>query len=106
MVQCGVSTINAGRGGLSAEFPGGVEPMKFLTLADWTGLVETELFAATYKSYGLATVRYAVFDLAFGVAEFALDAAHVFRFKVAKSAPVCIVCHGLPREQFFNGGPE
>jgi hypothetical protein len=25
------------------------EPMKFLTLADWTGLVETELFAQTYK---------------------------------------------------------
>jgi hypothetical protein len=32
--------------------------MKFLTLADWTGMVETELFAQTYKSYGLATVRY------------------------------------------------
>ena len=31
------------------------EPMKFLTLADWTGMVETELFAHTYKSYGLAT---------------------------------------------------
>lgn len=27
------------------------EPMKFLTLADWTGMVETELFAQTYKSY-------------------------------------------------------
>ena len=26
------------------------EPMKFLTLADWTGMVETELFAQTYKS--------------------------------------------------------
>src|SRR5215470_2324968 len=25
------------------------EPMKFLTLADWTGMVETELFAKTYK---------------------------------------------------------
>jgi DNA polymerase III alpha subunit len=33
------------------------EPMKFLTLADWTGMVETELFASTYRSYGLATVR-------------------------------------------------
>jgi len=27
------------------------EPMKFLTLADWTGVVETELFAQTYRSY-------------------------------------------------------
>jgi len=35
-----------------------VEPMKFLSLADWTGIIETELFAKTYKSYGLATVRY------------------------------------------------
>jgi DNA polymerase III alpha subunit len=29
------------------------EPMKFLTLADWTGIVQTELFAPTYRSYGL-----------------------------------------------------
>jgi DNA polymerase III alpha subunit len=27
------------------------EPMKFLTLADWTDMVETELFAQTYRSY-------------------------------------------------------
>lgn len=39
------------------------EPMKFLSLADWTGIVETELFAPTYRSYGLATVRYAVLEI-------------------------------------------
>jgi error-prone DNA polymerase len=39
------------------------EPMKFLTLADWTGMVETELFAQTYKSYGLATVRFPVLEV-------------------------------------------
>jgi DNA polymerase III alpha subunit len=39
------------------------EPMKFLTLADWTGIVETELFGQTYKSYGLATVRYPVLEV-------------------------------------------
>lgn len=39
------------------------EPMKFLTLADWTGMVETELFAQTYKNYGLATVRYPVLEV-------------------------------------------
>jgi error-prone DNA polymerase len=39
------------------------EPMKFLTLADWAGIVETELFAQTYKSYGLATVRYPVLEV-------------------------------------------
>jgi error-prone DNA polymerase len=39
------------------------EPMKFLTLADRTGIVETELFASTYRSYGLATVRYPVLEV-------------------------------------------
>jgi DNA-directed DNA polymerase III PolC len=39
------------------------EPMKFLTLADWTGMVETELFASTYRSYGLATIRYPVLEV-------------------------------------------
>ena len=39
------------------------EPMKFLSLADWTGIIETELFAQTYKSYGLATVRYPVLEI-------------------------------------------
>ena len=39
------------------------EPMKFLSLADWTGIVETELFAQTYKTYGLATVRYPVLEV-------------------------------------------
>ncbi len=39
------------------------EPMKFLTLADKTGIVETELFASTYRSYGLATVRYPVLEV-------------------------------------------
>jgi len=32
-------------------------------LADWTGIVETELFADTYRSYGLATVRYPVLEI-------------------------------------------
>ena len=39
------------------------EPMKFLTLADWSGVVETELFAKTYKSYGLSTIRYRVLEI-------------------------------------------
>jgi DNA polymerase III alpha subunit/nucleotidyltransferase/DNA polymerase involved in DNA repair len=39
------------------------EPMKFLTIADRTGMVETELFARTYRSYGLNTVRYRVLEI-------------------------------------------
>jgi DNA polymerase-3 subunit alpha len=40
------------------------EPMKFMTLADRTGMVETDLFAKTYRSYGLATARYPVLEVA------------------------------------------
>ena len=39
------------------------EYMKFLTLADWTGMVEAELFAASYKSHGLSTVRHPVLEI-------------------------------------------
>jgi hypothetical protein len=37
--------------------------MKFLSLADWKGIIETELFSKTYRSYGLATVRYPVLEI-------------------------------------------
>lgn len=37
--------------------------MKFLTLADRTGMVETEMFSKTYCTYGLATVRYPVLEV-------------------------------------------
>jgi hypothetical protein len=30
---------------------------------DWTGIVQTELFAPTYRSYGLATIRYPVLEV-------------------------------------------
>lgn len=35
----------------------------FASLADWTGMVETELFAPTYRSYGLTTVRCPVLEV-------------------------------------------
>jgi hypothetical protein len=37
--------------------------MKFLQIAARTGIVETELFVQTYKSYGLATMRYPVLEI-------------------------------------------
>ena len=39
------------------------EPKKYLSLADWTGIIETELFASTFRTYGLATVRYPVLEI-------------------------------------------
>ena len=55
------------------------EPMKFLTLADWTGMIETELFARTYKTYGLATVRYPVLEVTARVEPFENGRGHSLR---------------------------
>src|SRR5437667_12342734 len=59
------------------------EPMKFLTLADWTGMVETELFAQTYNSYGLATVRYPVLEVEARVEPF--DNGRGFSLRVVRA---------------------
>ena len=37
--------------------------MKFISLADWTGIIETELLAQTYKSFLFATVRCLVLEV-------------------------------------------
>jgi DNA polymerase-3 subunit alpha len=55
------------------------EPMKFITIADWTGVVETELFARTYKSYGLNTVRYRVLEITATVEPFENGRGHTLR---------------------------
>jgi DNA polymerase-3 subunit alpha len=64
------------------------EPMKFLTLADWTGMIETELFAQTYKSYGLATVRYPVLEVS----------ARVEPFENGRGFTLRVLRAGKPRE--------
>ena len=64
------------------------EPMKFLTLADWTGMVETELFTQTYKSYGLATVRYPVLEVT----------ATVEPFENGRGFSLRVLRAGKPRE--------
>jgi error-prone DNA polymerase len=61
------------------------EPMKFLTLADWTGMVETELFAQTYKSYGLATARYPVLEVEATVEAF--ENGRGFTLRVLRAGP-------------------
>jgi DNA polymerase III alpha subunit len=59
------------------------ELMKFLTLADWTGIVETELFADTYRSYGLATVRYPVLEITARVESY--DNSNGFNLRVLRA---------------------
>jgi DNA polymerase III alpha subunit len=65
------------------------EPMKFLTLADRTGMVETELFAQTYRSYGLATVRYPVLEIT----------ATVEPFENGKGFSLRVLRAGKPRSE-------
>ena len=65
------------------------EPMKFLSLADWTGIVETELFAQTYKSYGLATVRYPVLEIE----------ARVEPFENGRGFSLRVLRAGAPRQR-------
>jgi DNA-directed DNA polymerase III PolC len=65
------------------------EPMKFLTLADWTGMVETELFAKTYRSYGLATVRYPVLEITARVEPFENGLGYSLRVMRAGRPRVC-----------------
>jgi DNA polymerase III alpha subunit len=67
------------------------EPMKFLSLADWTGIVETELFAQTYRSYGLATIRYPVLEIEANVEPF--DNGRGFSLRALRAGkPRSILC--------------
>jgi len=59
------------------------EPMKFLTLADWTGMVETELFAQSYRNYGVATIRYPVLEVTATVEPF--ENARGFSLRVLRA---------------------
>jgi DNA polymerase-3 subunit alpha len=64
------------------------EPMKFLSIADWTGIVQTELFAPTYRSYGLATVRYPVLEIE----------ARVEPYENGRGFSLRVIRAGKPRE--------
>ncbi len=46
------------------------EPMKFLSIADYWGITETEMFSEAYKKYGDVTVRYPVLEAVGKVVQF------------------------------------
>jgi hypothetical protein len=56
--------------------------------------VETELFAQTYKSYGLATVRYPVLEVAARVEPF--ENGNGFSLRVIRAGPPRSVPHTSP----------
>jgi DNA polymerase III alpha subunit len=66
------------------------DPMKFLSLAVWTGIIETELFASTYKTYGLATVRYPILEVE----------ATVEPFENGRGYSLRVLRAGKPRTRF------
>src|SRR6185503_14859906 len=68
------------------------EPMKFLSLADWTGIIESELFAETYRNYGLATVRYPVLEVE----------ARVEPFENGRGYSLRVLRAGKPRVKTFH----
>ncbi len=39
------------------------QPMKFVSLCDYTGFVETEMFAATYRAFGMETIKSSVIEV-------------------------------------------
>ncbi|MBK8092842.1 MAG: hypothetical protein IPK32_12875 [Verrucomicrobiaceae bacterium] len=46
------------------------QPMKFISICDYSGIVECEVFAAAYRLYGLNTVRYPVVQITADVRPF------------------------------------
>ena len=39
------------------------DQMKFITICDYTGIIECEIFAATYRRFVLATVQFAAVEV-------------------------------------------
>ena len=76
--------------------------MKFLSIADRTGIVETELFAATYKSYGLATVRYPVLEIEATVEPY--ENGRGFSLRVHRAGKPRIITSQEPRSTANSGG--
>jgi len=46
------------------------ETMKFISVCDYSGIVECELFAQTYRAFGIQTVRYPVVEITARVSQY------------------------------------
>jgi DNA polymerase III alpha subunit len=55
------------------------ELMKFMTLCDRSGLIETEMFARTFKKFGLETIRHPVLEVTGTVMPFEGASGHTLR---------------------------
>jgi len=61
------------------------QPMKFISLCDYSGFVETELFAAVYKAYGIETIKSPLIELE-GIVE-AFENRKGFTLRVSRVRP-------------------
>lgn len=57
------------------------QPMKFLSLCDHTGIIETEMFAGTFRRFGLETLRHAVLEVTGTVVPFEGDRGYSLRIE-------------------------
>jgi hypothetical protein len=56
--------------------------MKFMTLCDRSGLIETEMFARTFKKFGLETIRHPVLEVTGTVMPFEGASGHTLRVEM------------------------
>ena len=55
--------------------------MKFISICDYTGIVECEIFATAYRGYGINTVRYPVVQVTAQVQPFDNDQGYTLEVR-------------------------
>ena len=60
------------------------QPMKFLSLCDHTGMLETEMFASAYRRFGLETLRHPVLEVTGTVTPFDGDRGFSLRIEAVR----------------------
>jgi DNA polymerase III alpha subunit len=76
------------------------ELMKFMTLCDRSGLIETEMFARAFKKFGLETIRHPVLEVTGTVMPFEGASGHTLRVETVhqprKSEPLLDTTRKMP----------
>lgn len=91
VVLCGLTVVSR----VHSQTDGAA--MKFMTLADRTGMIEAELFGATYRRFGLATVRYPVLEVTATVEPF--ENGNGFTLRVHRAGRPRKRVHARPAER-------
>jgi len=65
------------------------QPMKFVSLCDYTGFVETEMFAAIYRAFGMETIKSPVIEVEGIVVPFDNGKGYTLRVLRVNASSVC-----------------